>query len=300
VPSRPETYFCWQIGVANAARERGLATRLLQDVIREGGFRFLEATVTPSNDVSKAFFSSLGPKLRLQSRQQPTTVWTDSHFSKPIFLPVSPEKEEKGGGGVHEREDLVRIGPLSASSPSDDGNDEIVDFLVRTLHDVEARGDLKRGGLKKWESRRYLTRRDGLGFSFHHTVMYPKKPSFQWYPNHVEAVLIVEGQGTIEIVTEGTPHSFERGTGQLHELGPGSCYVLRGEKHILEATSEAGMHCICVFNPPVAGSEDHDAETGAYPAVDDMGQQHFGYGADFVPALFKPPVAFRGGSRYQH
>ena len=269
-----DTYFCWQIGVHPKHRGQGIATRLLQNVMESNDqFQYLEATVAPSNDESRRLFSQIGANIKHGNAR---VEWTKNYFSSSLDV----------------QEDLVRVGPFEKEDETS------YDFLVRDLQDVESRGDLKKGGLGKWESRRYITRRDNLGFSFHHTVMYPNQPSFQFYPNHVEAVLIVKGRGTIEIVEKGSPGEFERGAGKVVDLQPGTCYVLRGERHILEATSAEGLHCICVFNPPVDGGEDHDSATGAYPVIDNEGKQHFEYGHELVSKLFQPPEAFKNGSRY--
>jgi len=172
-------------------------------------------------------------------------------------------------------------------------------MLIRDLDDVNDAGNYKKNARGKWESRRFLTRDDGFGFSFHHTVMYKDKSSFQWYKNHTESVYITKGTGTIEIVQEGSPENYEHliGTGVTYDLKAGTMYALAGEKHILTATSEGGMHCMCVFNPPVAGTEDHN-ERGVYPAVDDDGKAHFEFDESQVATLFKPPVAYAKGSEW--
>jgi len=166
------------------------------------------------------------------------------------------------------------------------------DFIFRSLDDVQKAGNHKKGGKGFWESARYLTRGDNCGFSMHHTIMYKGKTSFQWYKNHVEGVFVMKGTGTIEIVEKNEP-----GSGTLYELKEGDFYCLRGEKHILTGTSDGGMHIMCTFNPPVAGTEDHNAE-GIYPAVDDEGNSNFEFGVEQVPALFKAPEVYKDGSKW--
>jgi L-2,4-diaminobutyric acid acetyltransferase len=89
----------------------------------------------------------------------------------------------------------------------------------------------------------------------------------------------------------------QEGTGVVHKLSKGSFYQLDGhEKHYLRAT-KGDLHCICTFNPPVAGTEDH-SEEGFYPAVDDNGVAYHSVGSDDMNKLFQPPVTFpREGSR---
>ena len=48
----------------------------------------------------------------------------------------------------------------------------VSDFIIRTFEDVQKAGNVTVSHTKTWESRRYLLRKDGLGFSFHHTILY--------------------------------------------------------------------------------------------------------------------------------
>jgi L-ectoine synthase len=109
-----------------------------------------------------------------------------------------------------------------------------------------------------WTSDRLLLKDDGMGFSFHVTTLFAGAELHMHYQNHLEAVLILKGTGTIE----------DLGTGETHELKPGVMYALNNnDKHIVRPETE--ILCACVFNPPVTGREVHD-ENGAYPADVDM------------------------------
>ena len=44
-------------------------------------------------------------------------------------------------------------------------------FILRTLEDIHGAGNVFVGKTGSWESRRYLLRKDGLGFSFHYTII---------------------------------------------------------------------------------------------------------------------------------
>jgi L-ectoine synthase len=104
-----------------------------------------------------------------------------------------------------------------------------------------------------WRSRRLLLKKDGMGFSFHDTQIFPGTEAHIWYKNHLEAVYCIEGEGELEDLT----------TGEKHALAPGTIYALdQNEKHILR--TQTGLRMICVFNPPVNGAEVHDKD-GAYP-----------------------------------
>ncbi len=65
-PDDASTAFVWQVAVAECARGRGLAHRLLDNwfarCARRSDVRFLEATVTPSNQASRALFTSFANK----------------------------------------------------------------------------------------------------------------------------------------------------------------------------------------------------------------------------------------------
>lgn len=109
-----------------------------------------------------------------------------------------------------------------------------------------------------WESARLLLKDDGMGFSFHITTMYAGKELRMHYRNHLESVFVLQGEGTIE----------DLATGEVHELSPGTLYVLNNhDRHIVRPKTD--IVTACVFNPPVTGREVHD-DTGAYPAETDL------------------------------
>lgn len=96
-PRRPECLFAWQIGVAASARRRGLAGRLLENLLEQpgcAGVRFIEATITPSNAASRKLFASLAMTLNAPCHVLPG-------FAGELF-----------GTSEHEEEELFRIGPL--------------------------------------------------------------------------------------------------------------------------------------------------------------------------------------------
>jgi L-ectoine synthase len=118
--------------------------------------------------------------------------------------------------------------------------------ILGTERDVAARGGT-------WVSRRLLLRDEGMGFSFHDTTIFAGTETRMWYRHHLEAVYCVAGEGELEDLE----------TGAVHPISDGTMYALDGhERHILRARTDLRM--ICVFNPPLTGREDHDAD-GAYP-----------------------------------
>jgi L-ectoine synthase len=123
-------------------------------------------------------------------------------------------------------------------------------MLVRTLQ--ATRETARQINSEGWNSVRMLLNNDGVGFSFHITTIYRNAELHLHYQNHFEAVYCISGRGSIE----------DRASGQVHPIEPGTLYVLdQHDQHILRATEE--MQMACVFNPPLHGTEVHNAE-GAY------------------------------------
>jgi L-ectoine synthase len=109
-----------------------------------------------------------------------------------------------------------------------------------------------------WVSRRLLLKKDGLGFSFHETVIAAGSEHLFWYKNHLEAVYCVAGDGTIE----------DLASGRVHQIRDGVLYALNDhDRHILRGGSR-DMRLICAFNPPVTGRETHDSD-GSYELVEE-------------------------------
>ena len=125
-------------------------------------------------------------------------------------------------------------------------------MIVRDIKDIVGTGN--EVSTPTWTSRRVLLKKDGMGFSFHETIIHPGTETHIWYKNHVEAVWCIEGDGEIETVADG----------KVYKLGPGVVYALNdNDEHYLRGGKEP-LRVICVFNPPLTGQEVHDAE-GVYP-----------------------------------
>jgi L-ectoine synthase len=108
-----------------------------------------------------------------------------------------------------------------------------------------------------WESRRFLLKKDGMGFSLHDTIIRAGTETTMWYKNHQEAVYCIEGEGEIETLDNG----------KVYQIKPGTMYALDGhERHTLRARKD--LRLVCVFNPPCTGRETHD-EDGAYPLLEE-------------------------------
>lgn len=108
----------------------------------------------------------------------------------------------------------------------------------------------------RWNSVRMLLADDGMGFSFHITTLEAGSEHTFHYKNHFESVYCMSGKGSIT----------DLATGETHQIHPGVMYALNlHDKHTLRAEEELVM--ACCFNPPVTGTEVHQAD-GSYAAAE--------------------------------
>jgi L-ectoine synthase len=123
-------------------------------------------------------------------------------------------------------------------------------MIVRSLAEIEGTDRDVAGST--WQSRRLLLEGDGMGFSVHDTLIHAGTTTEMEYRNHLEAVYCVEGCGSVTVCG-----------GETFPIRPGMIYALdRHDRHVLVA--EETLRLVCVFNPPLAGTETHDAN-GSYP-----------------------------------
>ena len=129
-------------------------------------------------------------------------------------------------------------------------------MIVKTLSETVGTRDHVTGD--GFESRRILLARDGLGYSFHDTVVKQGSTQHLEYKNHIEANYCIEGVGEVEEVA----------TGRTWPLRPGTMYVLdKHDAHIIRAT-KSDLRFICIFTPALSGEETHDAD-GSYAASEE-------------------------------
>jgi L-2,4-diaminobutyric acid acetyltransferase len=96
-PDHPDTLFIWQVAVDRSMRGKGLATKMLKEILSRQtcrNIRYLEATVTPTNVASTAMFEGLARDLKTECKI--------TEGFKPEDFP----------GGGHEGENLFKIGPF--------------------------------------------------------------------------------------------------------------------------------------------------------------------------------------------
>ena len=129
-------------------------------------------------------------------------------------------------------------------------------MIVRTVDDLKTQGSYReKPGV--WSSARYLLRRDSMGFTVTHTTIAAGSSQTMQYKNHVEANLVIEGEGELTDLATGT----------VHRLTPGTMYALdRHDRHRIDART--GMRIVCVFAPALVGPETHD-EDGSYPILEE-------------------------------
>lgn len=108
---------------------------------------------------------------------------------------------------------------------------------------------------EQFESRRLLMAADGVGYSFHDTLVKKGTTQVMEYKNHIETNYCIAGEGEVEEVA----------TGRIWPLVPGTMYVLdKHDRHIVRAT-KSDVRTVCIFTPALTGKEIHD-EDGGYAA----------------------------------
>ncbi|MFQ3546680.1 ectoine synthase [Halobacillus rhizosphaerae] len=108
-----------------------------------------------------------------------------------------------------------------------------------------------------WVSRRLIVKDDNMGYSVHDTVIKAGTETHIWYQNHLESVYCIEGEGEVETLKDNKVWPIEKDT--LYALDA-------NDEHYLRAKTD--MRMVCVFNPPIKGTEVHD-ENGVYPVAED-------------------------------
>ncbi|WP_342707307.1 diaminobutyrate acetyltransferase [Marininema mesophilum] len=99
-PESPDVIFVWQVAVDHSQRGKGLAKSLLRDLLARdacANVRYLEATISPSNNASQSLFEGLARDIR-------TNCDTSVCFPEELF-------PDEG----HESEWTYRIGPIETT-----------------------------------------------------------------------------------------------------------------------------------------------------------------------------------------
>ncbi len=123
-----------------------------------------------------------------------------------------------------------------------------------SVEDMRAKGREKTVANGSARTVRFLLEEDGLGFSLSDVRLKAGSKNVLWYKNHWEANHIISGTGEVTDLT----------TGKVFPIGPGVCYIVGPkDRHSMHAITD--LHLISIFNPPLRGDEQHDAE-GTIPA----------------------------------
>ncbi|WP_120004128.1 diaminobutyrate acetyltransferase [Nesterenkonia muleiensis] len=97
-PSDPQTLFIWQVAVDSTFRGRGLAKKMLFELVGRTQAARLETTITADNQASIALFTAL-------AREHGTEIQSRPLFTQDLFPSES--------GETHADEDLYTVEPLN-------------------------------------------------------------------------------------------------------------------------------------------------------------------------------------------
>ena len=105
---------------------------------------------------------------------------------------------------------------------------------------------------KERRSIRMILEKDGMGFSFHKTII-PKGEKGHWhYKYHKESCYCIKGSGILTNLE----------TNKSYNIDVGDIYILDNhDNHTFESLEDVVL--ISVFNPPVKGNETHQKD-GSY------------------------------------
>jgi L-ectoine synthase len=149
-----------------------------------------------------------------------------------------------------ERHDVDGAYPASGPVPETDRR-----MFVKRADQMRAAGKEMTVANGQARTLRMLTKADGLGFGLSDVHFAAGAEATLWYKHHWEANHIISGTGVVSDLT----------TGQSWKLEPGVSYnVGPKDRHRLRADTD--MHLISVFCPPLAGSEQHDADGALTPS----------------------------------
>lgn len=98
LPTHNNTLFIWQIGTAAEVRGRGIAKKLVLELLASAicnNINILQATISPSNTASMALFRSIAKHLN-------TSIDEREYFAAELFP-----------GMQHEKENLITVGPFN-------------------------------------------------------------------------------------------------------------------------------------------------------------------------------------------
>jgi L-ectoine synthase len=193
----------------------------------------------------------LRPALRAGADAPELDVWEPGEHNgtfrghNPAFVTATAALDVLGGR-LDEGLGILEASVAAASASTDADSPAATRAHSRRSQEVRrdrpptrgARGHRPRVRAPTFTSRRFLLADDGMGFSFHDTVLYAGTETYMWYRHHLEAVYCIEGEGELEDLETAPSTRSAR-----HLLRP-----RRPRAPHLRATTDLRM--MCVFNPP--------------------------------------------------
>src|SRR5262249_61165171 len=122
-------------------------------------------------------------------------------------------------------------------------------MFIRTLDGLAAAGWIKSLVKDTTRSARFLTRADGMGFSYNENRVSKGSDAILWYKHHWEANYIISGRSEVTDLT--TSQTWRLEPGALYVVGPNGRHRFRGTE---------GEHRRSVFCPPLRAARRDDAD----------------------------------------
>ena len=123
---------------------------------------------------------------------------------------------------------------------------------MKVINENDLTGTERDVKFKEGTSIRMILEKDGMGFSFHKTII-PKGKKGNWhYKYHKESCYCIQGKGILTNLT----------TEKEYKINVGDIYILDNhDNHTFESLEDVIL--ISVFNPPIKGNEIHQKD-GSY------------------------------------
>ena len=123
---------------------------------------------------------------------------------------------------------------------------------MKVINENDLTGTDRDVKFKQGRSIRMILEKDGMGFSFHKTII-PKGQKGNWhYKHHKESCYCIRGSGIL----------INLETKTRYEINVGDIYILDNHSnHTFESLEDVVL--ISVFNPPIKGDEIHQKD-GSY------------------------------------
>ena len=108
-------------------------------------------------------------------------------------------------------------------------------------------------------SRRHLLASDGFNLTLTSTLCFPNFVSPMTYRNNYEMALYLRGDVTYTWNNGENSHQFKQ---ESCEEGAGCVFLMNNNDAHEVHTRDMECECLCVFSPPLTGTETHDFKSG--------------------------------------